>query len=434
MEISCAICLESFGTSCDIAAIPCGHVFHEACIKKWQGAQKNCAQCRQMCRAEEILRLYVSENESALKGNNVRAEYEEKILKLEKEIHNLEFDKLKLGDNSELSLENLRLKAENLRLEQEVRKYLLDSCSPSRSRPLDRVRSRTLSESSCSSSHASSRSSSRSPSPSCSSSGPTLKKPKSSCSSSRSSSRSPSRSSSRSFSRSSSHSRSPSHFRSRSHSRSPSRSPSHFRSPSGSHSPSCSSSGSTLKKPKSDFGKDNDDKLKLRDNSKLSLENLKLKTECLRLERENCKLQSSEVILKKTNLEVQEDNIKLSKKLQDLKFHERKVHDMLRCAINAANLTLVRMKLDLDTKIEETKEAKREIIAIKVKSLNLVPSDQIQRKNNKQKPEIAGQIQSKSATIKLPPQKKRKQPNAESNDRAVKRSENLGLPVVIKWA
>ena len=345
MEISYAICMESFGSSCDIAAIPCGHVFHEACIKKWQGAQKNCAQCRQMCRAEEILRLYVSQNESALKGNDVRTEYEEKILKLEKEIHNLEFDKLKLGDNSELSLENLRLKAENLRLEQEVRKYLLDSCSPSRSRPLDRVRSRTLSESSCSSSRSSSRSSARSSS--------------------------------------------------RSHSRSPS--------PSGSY------SGTTLKKPKSAL-KDNDDKLKLRDNNELSLENLKLKTESLRLERENCKLQSSEVILKKTNLDVQEDNIKLSKKLQDLKFHERKVHDMLRCAINAANLTLVRMKLDLDTQIEETKEAKREIIAIKVKSLNLVPSDQIQRRNNKRKPEITGQVQSKSATIKLPPQKKRKQP------------------------
>ena len=365
MEMSCAICMESFGTSCDIAAIPCGHVFHETCIKKWQGAQQNCAQCRQMCRAEEILRLYVSQNESALKGNNVRTEYEEKILKLEKEIHNLEFDKLKLGDNSELSLENLRLKAENLRLEQEVRKYLLDSCSPSRSRSLDRVRSRTLSESSCSSSRSSS------------------------CSSSHSPSRSPS--------------------------------------------PSCSSSGTTLKKPKSAL-KDNDDKLKLRDNSELSLEILKLKTESLRLERENCKLQSSEVILKKTNLEVQEDNIKLSKKLQDLKFHERKVHDMLRCAINAANFKLNKMKLDLDMQIEETKEAKREIIAIKVKSLNLVPSDQIQRRNNKRKPEITGQVQSKSATIKLPPQKKRKQPNAESNDRAVKRSENPGLPVVIRWA
>ena len=165
-----------------------------------------------------------------------------------------------------------------------------------------------------------------------------------------------------------------------------------------------------MKKPKSAFGKDNDDNLKLRDNSELSLENFKLKTECLRLERENCKLQSSEVILKKTNLEVQEDNIKLSKKLQDLKFHERKVHNMLRCTIDAANFKIYRIKSDLDMQIEETKEAKREIIAIKVKSLNLVPSDQIQRRNNKRKPEFTGQAQSKSATIKLPSQKKRKQP------------------------
>ena len=96
MEICCQICWQSFGNSCDISTTPCGHVFHEACIKKWHCAQKNCGHCRQKCKFEEILRLNVSQNESALKGNDIRNKYEETILNLKTEIHDLKFDKLKL--------------------------------------------------------------------------------------------------------------------------------------------------------------------------------------------------------------------------------------------------------------------------------------------------------------------------------------------------
>ena len=84
MEISCAICMESFGTNCVIATIPCAHVFHEACIKKWHCAQKNCGHCRQKCKSEEISKLFISETENALKDKDLCIKYEEIILKLKK--------------------------------------------------------------------------------------------------------------------------------------------------------------------------------------------------------------------------------------------------------------------------------------------------------------------------------------------------------------
>ena len=94
MDSCCAICLESFGNSCEIATIPCGHVFHETCIKKWHSAHKECSQCRTKCKSEEILRIFISETENGLKDNNLCIKYEERILNLKKEISSLKADKL----------------------------------------------------------------------------------------------------------------------------------------------------------------------------------------------------------------------------------------------------------------------------------------------------------------------------------------------------
>ena len=97
MDFCCAICMQSFGSSCDIARLPCGHVFHEPCIKKWHRAQKNCGQCRQECKSEDISRLFISETENALKHTNLCIKYEETIHNLKKEIHKFKSDKLEIG-------------------------------------------------------------------------------------------------------------------------------------------------------------------------------------------------------------------------------------------------------------------------------------------------------------------------------------------------
>jgi len=123
MYFSCSICMESFGTNCAIAKISCGHVFHEACIKRWHSAENNCSLCRKKFKAEEISKLFMSENESALKDNNICIKYERKILDLKKEIHDLNNCNILTDDKSELNLENLRLKGENLRLEKDNLKW-----------------------------------------------------------------------------------------------------------------------------------------------------------------------------------------------------------------------------------------------------------------------------------------------------------------------
>ena len=116
MNFSCSICMESFGTNCAIATIPCGHVFHEACIEKWHINEKNCAICRKKCKAKRISKLFLSENESAINDTNISIKYEEKILKFKKEIQRLKVNNVKLSDQSELNEENIRLAAENVRL------------------------------------------------------------------------------------------------------------------------------------------------------------------------------------------------------------------------------------------------------------------------------------------------------------------------------
>ena len=124
MDFCCAICMQSFGSSCDIARLPCGHVFHEPCIKKWHRDQKNCGQCRQECKSEEISRLFISQTENALKDKDLCIKYEETIHILKKEIHKLKSDKLEIGEKNEMRREIFRLKDENVKLEKENHQFL----------------------------------------------------------------------------------------------------------------------------------------------------------------------------------------------------------------------------------------------------------------------------------------------------------------------
>ena len=73
MNISCSTCLESFTPYCDISATPCGHVFHTDCINEWmKNEREECGKCRRRCANDQIIKLYFSENESALEENKAR--------------------------------------------------------------------------------------------------------------------------------------------------------------------------------------------------------------------------------------------------------------------------------------------------------------------------------------------------------------------------
>ena len=302
MDPCCAICLESFGNSCEIATIPCGHVFHETCIKKWHSAHKECSQCRTKCKSEEILRIFISETENGLKDNNLFIKYEERILDLKKEISSLKADKLTccattLEEESNIKLANLALKAENFKLEEK---------------------------------------------------------------------------------------------------------------------------NLTFKKK----------------NVELKAENLKLEEKNQIFEKKNVELQTIQVRNCEAYEELQEENIKLSKKLQNLKFHERNTQQMLRNKIIEISAKSNDIKYNLDRQIAETKKAKREIMALEAKYASWVPSYQIPRRNYKRKPETTRQLESKPPTNQSPPQKKKKQtvqklPAVESNTEVTELSEDVHiLPTV----
>ncbi|KAG6469964.1 hypothetical protein ZIOFF_070903 [Zingiber officinale] len=43
---SCSICLEDFGMATPVLAMPCSHLFHAACLKKWLERSCSCPLCR----------------------------------------------------------------------------------------------------------------------------------------------------------------------------------------------------------------------------------------------------------------------------------------------------------------------------------------------------------------------------------------------------
>ena len=90
MNVACSICLESFTLTSDIYTTPCGHVFHYECIRKWlESGNQHCSQCRQDCTIDEIVKLYFSENESALENNDLCTQLESENLKLQQEVNAL---------------------------------------------------------------------------------------------------------------------------------------------------------------------------------------------------------------------------------------------------------------------------------------------------------------------------------------------------------
>ncbi|KAK6116465.1 hypothetical protein DH2020_049758 [Rehmannia glutinosa] len=43
---ACVVCMEEFSGECEVVSMPCSHVFHEDCIKKWLMTSHYCPVCR----------------------------------------------------------------------------------------------------------------------------------------------------------------------------------------------------------------------------------------------------------------------------------------------------------------------------------------------------------------------------------------------------
>ena len=133
MNAACSSCLELFTSRCDISTTPCGHVFHTDCITKWFENQKeSCAQCRESCRSNQLIKLYFSEGDQE---NNLVAELLEENLKLKTEANEaksenntVESERLKVEtelnraktETDVVKSDLLKLQSENVKLQTEV--------------------------------------------------------------------------------------------------------------------------------------------------------------------------------------------------------------------------------------------------------------------------------------------------------------------------
>ena len=59
MDITCAICLESFTSNCEVSSTPCGHLFHSKCLSRSiTRTQNTCPTCRTEC-GQKIRKVYL---------------------------------------------------------------------------------------------------------------------------------------------------------------------------------------------------------------------------------------------------------------------------------------------------------------------------------------------------------------------------------------
>ena len=106
MNIVCSTCLEPITLKCSTSTTPCGHLFHTKCIEEWlhtdkwanvtKGIQKSCPQCRSNC--DFLVKLYFTQDvevESKIDFLETKSE------NLQKEVTNLQNDKIKLEKNLE---------------------------------------------------------------------------------------------------------------------------------------------------------------------------------------------------------------------------------------------------------------------------------------------------------------------------------------------
>ena len=59
MDITCAVCLESFTSNCEVSSTPCGHLFHSKCLSRSiSRTQNTCPTCRTEC-GRKIRKVYL---------------------------------------------------------------------------------------------------------------------------------------------------------------------------------------------------------------------------------------------------------------------------------------------------------------------------------------------------------------------------------------
>uniref|UniRef100_A0A0K0FQL4 E3 ubiquitin-protein ligase TRAIP (inferred by orthology to a human protein) n=1 Tax=Strongyloides venezuelensis TaxID=75913 RepID=A0A0K0FQL4_STRVS len=89
LKIHCTICTDDFWSG-TVSTCPCGHTFHEECIKKWLEHQRNCPICRQKCTTGKLTTLFFSftgeTSQAMIEEKESNSEYKIKVIKMTREL------------------------------------------------------------------------------------------------------------------------------------------------------------------------------------------------------------------------------------------------------------------------------------------------------------------------------------------------------------
>lgn len=125
MRIYCEICTELFDETKYVASTPCGHVFHESCIKKWFNYSLTCPKCRNPVEEAHTIRLFFSVFASQAESN----EYlENEVNSLKALVHSKNLEIIKRQEEiikrqraeAEVKRRILEIKMHATRLEQRI--------------------------------------------------------------------------------------------------------------------------------------------------------------------------------------------------------------------------------------------------------------------------------------------------------------------------
>ncbi|XP_041377219.1 E3 ubiquitin-protein ligase TRAIP-like [Gigantopelta aegis] len=82
MRAQCCICADQFENddNINIAAVPCGHTFHEVCVMRWLRTSNSCPQCRTFINQSQVIKkLYFDAGDEPVTDGNDTAKLENQL-------------------------------------------------------------------------------------------------------------------------------------------------------------------------------------------------------------------------------------------------------------------------------------------------------------------------------------------------------------------
>lgn len=69
--MDCIICQEDIFTG-SASCVPCGHVFHTSCVKRWLLTNYSCPVCRKVCCSTSLLKLFLNADRDSSSHSSAR--------------------------------------------------------------------------------------------------------------------------------------------------------------------------------------------------------------------------------------------------------------------------------------------------------------------------------------------------------------------------